>query len=87
MILRNNLDTIQDFIRLALTEFEKNNIYCGHGTDNTWDEAIALVTHTLNLENHVENFQLLLSAKLLTSEQDLLFSNWRAKIKFPCLFN
>lgn len=43
------LVTIRDFIRYATTEFNKNGLYFGHGTDNAWDEAANLILHTLHL--------------------------------------
>ena len=37
------LRTIADMLRWAVSRFNDANIYYGHGTDNAWDEAIALV--------------------------------------------
>lgn len=45
----NQLDTIQDWIRFAASEFDRNELYFGHGTDNPWDEAVLLVTASLSL--------------------------------------
>lgn len=39
----SNLSTIGDYIRWASTEFAKNQVFLGHGSDNYWDEAVFLV--------------------------------------------
>ena len=43
------LHTILDWVRFAASEFERNELYYGHGTDNPWDEAVLLVTASLHL--------------------------------------
>lgn len=43
------LHTILDWIRFGASEFERNQLYFGHGTDNAWDEAVLLVTASLQL--------------------------------------
>ena len=43
------LHSIQDWVRFAASEFERNDLYYGHGTDNPWDEAVLLVTASLSL--------------------------------------
>lgn len=45
----NELVTIQDIIRWAVTQFTKADIFYGHGTDNPWDEAVQLILTTLHL--------------------------------------
>jgi len=61
------LQTIRDFIRYAMSEFNAAQIYYGHGTDNALDEATTLVLHVLHLPHDLPgNFmgsQLLLSEK------------------------
>ena len=39
----SELKTIQDFIRWAYSRFCESELYYGHGTDNPWDEAVALI--------------------------------------------
>ena len=38
-----DLLTIKDWIRWMSSEFERAEVFFGHGTDNAWDEAILLV--------------------------------------------
>lgn len=45
----NDLVTLGDWIRFAASQFNHAGIYYGHGTDNAWDEARALVMPTLAL--------------------------------------
>lgn len=40
---------IRDMLRWAVTQFNSNNLFYGHGTDNAWDDAVALILHTLHL--------------------------------------
>ncbi|WKE64171.1 50S ribosomal protein L3 N(5)-glutamine methyltransferase [Gallaecimonas kandeliae] len=49
------LHTIQDMIRWAVSRFSAANIYYGHGTDNPWDEAVALVLASLYLPMDIDN--------------------------------
>jgi len=45
----NELSTLRDMLRWTMTQFEKSDIYYGHGTDNAWDEALHLVMPCLDL--------------------------------------
>ena len=45
----NELHTIQDMMRWTVSRFNAAGLYYGHGTDNPWDEAVALVLPTLFL--------------------------------------
>ncbi|PLN56612.1 50S ribosomal protein L3 N(5)-glutamine methyltransferase, partial [Klebsiella pneumoniae] len=45
----NELHTIQDMLRWAVSRFSAANIWYGHGTDNPWDEAVQLVLPSLYL--------------------------------------
>lgn len=45
----DQLHTIKDFIRYATSCFEQAGVYCGHGTDNVFDEAIAMTLSLLRL--------------------------------------
>ncbi len=43
------LVTIDDFIRWSVSRFNEAELYYGHGTDNPWDEAVALIMFGLSL--------------------------------------
>lgn len=45
----NELHTIQDMLRWTVSRFNAAQIYYGHGTDNAWDEAMALILPSLYL--------------------------------------
>ena len=44
-----DLSSIKDFIRWTYSQFQKSDIFYGHGTDNPWDEAVQLVMGALKL--------------------------------------
>lgn len=45
----DQLHSLRDFIRYAMSQFGKNKVYFGHGTDNAWDEAAQLVLAAVDL--------------------------------------
>lgn len=47
--LCQQLHTVGDFIRYAASQFNRADLYFGHGTDNAWDEANVLVMYVLAL--------------------------------------
>jgi len=51
--IKQNLKTIRDWIRYGATCFETAKLFYGHGTDNAWDEAAALVLHELSLSHEL----------------------------------
>ncbi|MBI2380932.1 MAG: 50S ribosomal protein L3 N(5)-glutamine methyltransferase [Gammaproteobacteria bacterium] len=47
----NDLRSLGDFIRWAASALLRSEVFFGHGTDNGWDEALALCLHPLRLEH------------------------------------
>ncbi len=47
--LTEELHTIRDWLRFTVSQFEESNIFFGHGTDNSYDEAVWLVMSALHL--------------------------------------
>lgn len=72
------LVTIRDYLRWATSEFSRNEIYYGHGTDNPWDEAIALVFPLLRLPMNLPTD--VLDAKLTLEERDLIYSAIKRRV-------
>ena len=68
--LVQELQTLRDFIRWALTQFNRHNLYYGHGTDNAWDEALHLVLGSLHLPWDTD--ERLLDARLTQLEREKL---------------
>ena len=61
------LSNLLDFARWSMSQFNLSGIYFGHGTDNSWDEALSLIAHVLHLPQPIhEDF---FSARLTTSEK------------------
>jgi ribosomal protein L3 glutamine methyltransferase len=71
MRLIDELHSIRDFIRFAASQFNENALFYGHGTDNAWDEAVALILHTLHLPFDISP-NLILDAKLTLAEREKL---------------
>lgn len=81
-----DLKTIRDFIRFATTRFNAASLYYGHGTDNAWDEAIALILHTLHLPHDIS--PIVLDARLIPEERIQLTEliNLRVEKKIPVAY-
>jgi len=47
--LQRDLVSVRDVVRFAVTQFERAQLFYGHGTDNAFDEAMALVLQWLRL--------------------------------------
>ncbi len=47
--LAEELFTIRDWLRFTVSQFEASGIFFGHGTDNSYDEAVWLVMSALHL--------------------------------------
>lgn len=66
------LKTIRDIIRWSVSRFNEAGLYYGHGTDSAWDEAVALVLHTLHLPHDVN--PTVMDARITSDERDKLYS-------------
>ncbi|SHI08768.1 50S ribosomal protein L3 N(5)-glutamine methyltransferase [Ferrimonas marina] len=85
----NELHTIDDMLRWCVSRFNAADIYYGHGTDNPWDEAVALIMHTLHLP--LELGGQVRNARLLSSEKhrivELVIRRVRERVPVPYLTN
>ena len=75
----NELLTIRDFLRWTTSRFNEAGLYYGHGTDNAWDEATALLLHTLFLPHHPSGD--ILDARLTTPEKNQLITLIQRRIQ------
>jgi ribosomal protein L3 glutamine methyltransferase len=82
----NDLVSVHDWLRFAVSRFNDANIYLGHGTDNPWDEAAVLLCHTLFLPPLTDDK--LLNVRLTRSERrayiDLLVQ--RIELRMPAAY-
>ncbi|MDR0564523.1 MAG: 50S ribosomal protein L3 N(5)-glutamine methyltransferase [Azoarcus sp.] len=80
------LVTVRDWLRYAVTRFNRAHIFCGHGVDNTFDEATWLIFATLALPpDRLDTF---LDACIPSAERAALFDNIerRASKRIPTAY-
>lgn len=63
----NELLTIRDWLRYAVSRFTAAGVFYGHGTTNAFDEAVWLVLHALNLPR--DRLEVFLDARLSSEER------------------
>ncbi|HNC52093.1 MAG TPA: 50S ribosomal protein L3 N(5)-glutamine methyltransferase [Accumulibacter sp.] len=69
---RDELLTLRDLLRFAVSRYHEAGLFFGHGIDNAWDEAVYLLLQRLHLPpSRLEPF---LDARLTSDERaDLLY--------------
>ena len=81
------LQTLRDHLRYAAAHMQRSGVAFGHGTDNAWDEAAALVSHVAGVP--WERLPACLDARLVAREQvafaELLQRRVDARIPLPYL--
>ncbi len=75
----DELLTLRDYLRYGLTAFHKAGIFYGHGTDNAWDEALALILHALHLP--MDTDKEILEARLTRAERLQVLSLFTQRIE------
>jgi ribosomal protein L3 glutamine methyltransferase len=65
--LTEELATLRDWLRWAVSRFNEANLFFGHGTDNAYDEAAYLILHTLHLP--IDRLEPFLDARLTMTER------------------
>ncbi len=74
-----DLVTIRDLIRWGVTHFNQANLFYGHGTDNSWDEAVHLVLSAVHLSPDSDIN--VLDARLIQSEKKQVVTLIERRIK------
>ena len=73
------LSTVRDYLRWAVSQFTRNQLHFGHGTDNAYDEALQLVLHTLHLP--LDSPPQLLDARLTKDERLMVITVLETRIR------
>ena len=68
--LTQELETLRDWLRYAVSEFTRAGLFFGHGTTSAYDEAAYLVLHTLHLP--LDRLEPFLDARLTHVERERL---------------
>jgi ribosomal protein L3 glutamine methyltransferase len=68
--LAQELSTIRDWLRYAVSEFNAAGLFFGHGTTSAYDEAAYLILHTLHLP--LDRLEPFLDARLTHAERERL---------------
>ncbi len=77
--IHNELKTVRDIIRYAVSRFNDAQLAFGHGSDNAWDEAVYLVLSTLHLP--LDTLDPFLDARLLEDEKKKCISLIELRVK------
>ena len=64
---QNELSTLRDLMRFAVSRFIESELFFGHGNDNAWDEAAYLLLHTLKLP--LDRLDPFMDARLTSDER------------------
>ncbi|MEQ1516510.1 MAG: 50S ribosomal protein L3 N(5)-glutamine methyltransferase, partial [Usitatibacteraceae bacterium] len=67
-LARRELVTVRDLVRFAVTLFNEEKIFFGHGSANAFDEAAYLVLHALHLP--LDKLEPFFDARLTSPERD-----------------
>ncbi|MGB1466487.1 MAG: 50S ribosomal protein L3 N(5)-glutamine methyltransferase, partial [Alcanivorax nanhaiticus] len=82
-----SLKTLRDCLRFGESRLRGGRVFFGHGSDDPWDEALALLMHVLALPMNSD--PRILDARLLPSETeafvDLLMRRINDRVPVPYL--
>ena len=78
--------TLRDWLRWAVSRFNAAGLFFGHGTTNAWDEAAYLILHTLHLP--LDRLDPVLDARLTERERLAVFNiiQQRASRRLPSAY-
>ena len=72
------LHTVGDYLRFGASQFNKAELFFGHGTDNAWDEATTLTMFALQLPHNLTAE--ILSCRLIEEEKFDLLSLFERRV-------
>jgi len=73
------LRTLRDLVRFGASAFDRAGLHFGHGTDNAFDDALALVLHALHLDHSIAPEYL--DARLTEAEISDIHALFRRRIE------
>ena len=73
------LTTLGDWLQWAEGEFEQTTLYYGHGTDNAWDEAVAIARYVLHLPVDVQKN--IAQSRLTKEEKEKLMALFTERVE------
>ena len=76
---RAEFHTVRDWLRFAVSHFNKAHLFFGHGSQRAYDEAAYLILHTLHLP--LDQLEPFLDAKLLAEEIEAIASVLEARVQ------
>jgi ribosomal protein L3 glutamine methyltransferase len=68
----DELITLRDWLRYAVSRFQSSDLFFGHGCDNAYDEAAWLILHTLHLP--ADRLEAFADARLTRDERLAIFN-------------
>ncbi len=74
----DELVTVRDWLRWAVSRFNEAGLHFGHGTDNAWDEAVWMVLATLHLPR--DTLEPFLDARLTSGERQALLERLQQRV-------
>ena len=74
----DELITLRDWLRWAVSRFNEAGLHFGHGTDNAWDEAVWILLATLHLPR--DTLEPFLDARLTSSERHVVLERLQRRV-------
>ncbi len=75
----NELHTVRDWLRFAVSAFNEAKLSFGHGSANAYDEAAYLILHTLHLP--LDTLNPFLDARLIAEEKNALLALLKQRVE------
>jgi len=74
-----NFQSIRDYIRFAVSQFNQAKLFFGHGSSDAYDEAVYLILQTLHLP--LDRLEPFLDAQLTEDEQAQVLNNIQQRVE------